>query len=418
MARPRKTDKVSRIIEILRQLIVTRRYPPSAILSENQLVQDLSKHGLTTSRVPVRQALERLANEGFVRTIPKVGTMVQPQDDDLIRQILCHREILEEFIACELARQETIDLLLARQVNEEMQQLAGRGSKQQGKESDPDEFVRLDMKFHETLANLAKYPTFAAELHTLRSRLHQFAYPNLYSTPDRMTRVVSEHEMILNSIRPFPGVKGDPIRVSEAVHLHLANSIRRWKFSKQVEEDLPDIFKDVPLSPVENESEISRQDREKLRHMREEIETWILEELAASDVDLRPVEDLQQHMVRLFEAYQSPQQKITNEDRTQFINLDIAFHMSLARVGRYRFLSEPIRHIWLRMYRIARGGLTYHDQMRQVIKEHADILAAIRSHKPQSAKKAIRLHLRKAAKRWDSQGRISQQTAPKRLKKP
>src|SRR5690554_3276251 len=55
----------------LEEMIVTLQLPPGAVLSESQLVKELS-----IGRTPVREALQRLAREGLVVVLPRRGVLV------------------------------------------------------------------------------------------------------------------------------------------------------------------------------------------------------------------------------------------------------------------------------------------------------------------------------------------------------
>ncbi|ADK80127.1 GntR family transcriptional regulator [Sediminispirochaeta smaragdinae] len=57
--------------EILRKKLINCEYAPGSILNEAQICNEL---GL--SRTPIREALNRIANEGFVRILPKKGIFV------------------------------------------------------------------------------------------------------------------------------------------------------------------------------------------------------------------------------------------------------------------------------------------------------------------------------------------------------
>jgi DNA-binding GntR family transcriptional regulator len=57
--------------EDVRQRILDSRYPPGAMLSENQLAEELR-----ISRTPIREALRDLATAGLVRILPQRGIVV------------------------------------------------------------------------------------------------------------------------------------------------------------------------------------------------------------------------------------------------------------------------------------------------------------------------------------------------------
>ena len=68
----------------IEEMIVTRALPPGSMISENGLAEELK-----CGRTPVREALQRLRNEGFVEIHPRRGALVS--SIDVMRQI----ELLE-----------------------------------------------------------------------------------------------------------------------------------------------------------------------------------------------------------------------------------------------------------------------------------------------------------------------------------
>ena len=74
----------------LRDAILAVRFLPGQALSENEIVEMLH-----VSRTPVREALQRLANEGLIHVVPQVGTFVARMDLARVREALFMREAIE-----------------------------------------------------------------------------------------------------------------------------------------------------------------------------------------------------------------------------------------------------------------------------------------------------------------------------------
>jgi DNA-binding GntR family transcriptional regulator len=74
----------------LRDAIMGVRLLPGQAVSENEIVDMLQ-----VSRTPVREALQRLANEGLIHVVPQVGTFVARMDLARIREALFMREAIE-----------------------------------------------------------------------------------------------------------------------------------------------------------------------------------------------------------------------------------------------------------------------------------------------------------------------------------
>ena len=74
----------------LRDAIQSVRLLPGHALSENEIVDMLH-----VSRTPVREALQRLTNEGLIHVVPQVGTFVTRMDLERVREALFMREAIE-----------------------------------------------------------------------------------------------------------------------------------------------------------------------------------------------------------------------------------------------------------------------------------------------------------------------------------
>jgi DNA-binding GntR family transcriptional regulator len=85
----------------LKQLIFDFALMPGDRCSESELAQRLS-----VSRTPLRQALQRLALDGFVQVSPKIGWMVAPLDFDAFDEFYDLRILIECHAAQQLAEAE------------------------------------------------------------------------------------------------------------------------------------------------------------------------------------------------------------------------------------------------------------------------------------------------------------------------
>ncbi|GAA4912570.1 GntR family transcriptional regulator [Streptomonospora salina] len=78
------------VYETLLELITRRRLPPGRHLVENELAEQLG-----VSRQPVREALQRLSNEGWVDLRPGYGAFVHQPGETEADQLLAVRSLLE-----------------------------------------------------------------------------------------------------------------------------------------------------------------------------------------------------------------------------------------------------------------------------------------------------------------------------------
>lgn len=75
----------------IRQMILTGELPPGARVDQNEMAKqlDLSRH-------PVRQAIERLAERGFVQSRPHRSVIVSDLSADDMQQLYDARQVLED----------------------------------------------------------------------------------------------------------------------------------------------------------------------------------------------------------------------------------------------------------------------------------------------------------------------------------
>ncbi len=97
--RDSQAERASRMLETM---IVSASLEPGAVSSELQLSR-LTGIG----RMPVREALKRLAEYGLVRVLPQRGVMVSPLDTGAYLLMLETREALDRLLAQSAARRAT-----------------------------------------------------------------------------------------------------------------------------------------------------------------------------------------------------------------------------------------------------------------------------------------------------------------------
>lgn len=136
---------------VLEEMIVTMKLPPGSKISEKGLNRSL---GL--GRTPLREALQRLANEGTVKILPRAGVIVSEIDMvDQMNMIEVRRE-LEKIIAGRAAR------LATDAQRDQFSQLALRFDRA-ADENDENIFIPADREFNALSVKAAqnKYVMYA-----------------------------------------------------------------------------------------------------------------------------------------------------------------------------------------------------------------------------------------------------------------
>ncbi len=212
-----RNEATSSAYQRLRDLIVSGRLAPGAPLVEAELSQRLD-----VSRTPVRAALQRLQQEGFV-TASRAGTMlraiVSPLTADDMREVFLLVGALES-AAARLAAGLDPSRRLA--LADGLGQLAD--ALRAAAASRPPDVVRahdLHVRFHQDCSRAAAGPRLLSELEVLQPQVER--YQRVYTSaivqdPDEAVR---EHGVIVEAVRA-----GDQDGAERAV-------MRNWRASAE-----------------------------------------------------------------------------------------------------------------------------------------------------------------------------------------
>jgi len=130
------------IYDILETEIVELKILPGEHLSENSLCERFG-----VSRTPIRSVLQHLEQEGFVRIIPRKGTIVTPIDLHIAHQLIYRRVAVETMVLRDFVRICTPPQV--EQVRYALQRLYEAGKGQSDPEFDINVFLREDLAMHE-----------------------------------------------------------------------------------------------------------------------------------------------------------------------------------------------------------------------------------------------------------------------------
>lgn len=172
---------------VLEEMIVTLKLPPGSKISEKALNRSLG-----FGRTPIREALQRLAIEGYVKIVPRSGVIVSEIDvNDQLNLIEVRRE-LEKITAGRAAR-----LALDMQ-RKQFLQLAGE-FEQAAQQNDETIFIEADREFNQLVVETAqnKYVTYA--LAPIEAQTRRFWYLHFKRFGD-LPKVATLHANIARAI--------------------------------------------------------------------------------------------------------------------------------------------------------------------------------------------------------------------------
>jgi DNA-binding GntR family transcriptional regulator len=217
LADSQRQDHVSRAYEELRRIIVWGQLPPGSRISE-RIIADRLK----LSRTPVRSALHRLEQEGFVASTG-VGRerrlIVAPltmHDGQEVFTIVGHLEGLAARTAAELPAPRRKALVLQlRAVNDML-------ATQSRKKGNATRFFDLDIEFHRLYVEEVVGPRLLTLHRAIKPQSERYIRLYVSVLLDQIATSVREHERIAASI-----AKGDPDAAQTAVETNWRNAAER-----------------------------------------------------------------------------------------------------------------------------------------------------------------------------------------------
>jgi len=190
---PTRGGATLRVVEVLREAIVSLELEPGSMLDKAALCERLG-----VSRFPVSEALSRLQAEGLVEIQPQRGTIVSLIRLSDAQENMFVRRSLEAAAVRELAPRIQEPTLTALARNVRYQNAAVTAGDKQG-------FHKLDLEFHEILLNALGYPKVKATAESARQGLDRVR--RLLASPERHARTRLEHERILEALSARDGDK-------------------------------------------------------------------------------------------------------------------------------------------------------------------------------------------------------------------
>lgn len=183
-------DEAPSVLEIsyriLREAITSGTFRPGEHIRQERIASQLG-----ISRGPAREALSRLAAEGFVRLRPRRGYVVESLNAEEVEDIFELRTILEERAGRLAARYRTAEDVAALQaVVDEMETL---------KTSSPDDierFIGLNRAFHDRIYQCSGRKHLRRMLSTLRDSVEPYVRFSISNTNSPS----GEHQRILDAV--------------------------------------------------------------------------------------------------------------------------------------------------------------------------------------------------------------------------
>lgn len=199
-----------RVYRELRERIINFDLPPGTTLSRNKLTREFG-----VSQTPVREALQRLVQQGLVLIYPQSKTIVSRIDVRQLSETQFLRVSIETEVVRKLASGDKQEAVRRAQAILDMQKVLTDTSE------DMPMFNELDRSFHLTLFEGVGMENLHSMLLDRFGHLHRGHYLEL-PRKGKMQTTIETHQAILDGV-----LSGDPETASEAMREHLSGAIKR-----------------------------------------------------------------------------------------------------------------------------------------------------------------------------------------------
>jgi DNA-binding GntR family transcriptional regulator len=179
----------ARVVERLREAIVSSEYAPGTALSEVALADTFQ-----TSRTPIREALKQLQVEGLVEVRPRVGTFVTEPSRREVVELFQLKEVLEGLGARLLAQRGRVPETDRLEANV-------RESERAVATGDAARYAELVHEFHDLIMDGADNGKLLVHYRTLMNQLayHRLVVASL-GRPGRLGASLQEHRAVAERI--------------------------------------------------------------------------------------------------------------------------------------------------------------------------------------------------------------------------
>ncbi len=204
--RPRPLNHATlaeQVYQHLRQDILGNAYPPDTALPEKTLASQLN-----VSRVPVREALHKLAADGLVTLKPRQGAFVSSLSPRQFLDAYRVREALEDLaIRLALPNLTQDDLVELDRLQSEMRHAA--------REEDVDAFFSANRAFHALFVERSENDYLKGIYFPLIDQMRRYLFSSL-GLRGGLERSIEEHQAILDAVR-----SGDAAEAAHRLREHI-----------------------------------------------------------------------------------------------------------------------------------------------------------------------------------------------------
>ncbi len=178
-------------------------------LKPNQrLIEQTVSRAMNTSRIPVREAIKKLEQDGFVERLPVRGFVVKRVSREEVEEIFGIRAALESYAAY-TATDHISDMLIS-SLRDNI-----RDSYKALNEGEIEKLTELNAQFHETLYKASGSNKLYRLINTFKDYIARYRKP-LFSTKSGGLASLKDHDRIVEAM-----MKGDKEKVEKIIKRHI-----------------------------------------------------------------------------------------------------------------------------------------------------------------------------------------------------
>lgn len=193
--------------DYLKQAIISGDLPPGQRLIESHLSAQMK-----VSRVPVREAVKRLEQEGLVEKTGGRGFAVKSHSKEEIEETLGIRALLESYAA--YLATEHINAGILKKLEDSID--AYRSAFEKG---DTEKLMQLNTQFHEIIYKAAGSRKLYLLISSFRDEIHRYRRP-LLTSHDHAQVSLKDHEEMVKAMR-----EKDKKKVEDLVRRHILRGL-------------------------------------------------------------------------------------------------------------------------------------------------------------------------------------------------
>lgn len=194
-----------KVYEAVKKEILNGTYPPGYVLNERRLSEELG-----ISRTPVREAIQMLAQNGWVEMEMYKGAVVRSFDLQHMQDVCRIRSALEVCaVSSAIPYVTEADIRALRAIQQELVAHA--------KQSDGDTWINIDQKFHAYLYKMSRNAELVRLLNNYYDIIHLIGNQAIRSSMARREAVVEEHNAVVNALE-----QKNVEKAVAAMHVHMS----------------------------------------------------------------------------------------------------------------------------------------------------------------------------------------------------